>query len=227
MQQGDQVWELGCGSGELTLEIAKVIKGQGQLMVFDMSQDQLDRVKFKIKKEFTNYIDYVCCDLEKYHFPSKRVNFVCGRYILMHLQNPLLLLNNLVDVLLDGGTVCFQEGCWQDTKVSGKYSTYFQDFIKDVIQLGQKLNVDYNIGSSLNTLFEKAKFKNIQYIRKHHLVPQEHIAEWWQIRLFELGPKLLSYDVIDKKTLDHWYRLSQIIDDTQIEISMFYVSGKK
>lgn len=227
LHPGAKVWELGCGSGELTLQIAKVIDDKGKLVVFDMSKDQLDRVKTKIQKEFMQHIDYVCCDLEKYKFPKKRTNFICGRYILMHLQNPLLLLNNLSDALIDKGFVCFQEGCWQDTKVLGKYSRDFQDFINAVITLGQKLSVDYNIGSSVDNLLAKAKFNNIKCIKKNYLVPEKYIGEWWQIRLSELGPKFLSYDIVNKNTLDHWYKLSKIIDDTTIEVLLFYVSGKK
>lgn len=227
LKRGDHVWELGCGSGAVTLEIAKIITKTGYLTAVDMSNDQLDRVKVKAKKEAVNYIDYLCCDIESYNFSKQRAHFVCGRYILMHLQNPLGLLQKLANnLVVPGGTLCFQEGSWQDTQISGRYAKHFQEFVNAVIKLGKVLNVDYNLGRGLNEVMADANLNNIVCTRQTYVVPQQYISEWWQIRLFELGPKFIAYGIIDNNTLGSWQEMAQTIHDTKIEISMYYARGR-
>lgn len=163
LREGMAVWEYGCGNGASTLEIAKIIGPNGHVTAFDQSDAQLQRVKDKTKRLGHTNVTLRMIDLETWEPPTGVADFVFGRYILMHLQNPHRLLAKSYDTLLkDGGCALYAESSWKDTTFTGPFLEELNAFKQSVIALGQTKGADYNFGRKLKSAMECAGFKGVR-----------------------------------------------------------------
>ena len=100
--KNDIVIDLGCGSGELAIHIAKYCK---KLFAVDISPKMIELCKNKISKNNIENIFPICGGLLSYEHKSEPVNIAISNVVLHHLPDfwKLIALKKINDLLKPGG----------------------------------------------------------------------------------------------------------------------------
>lgn len=160
---GMRVLELGCGTGELTFLIASIIGPNGVIIAIDVDQSQLDILKHRAdEQKFTN-ITTVLINLNEMppNFITEKVDAVCSRLIFMHLRVPRAVITASASMLKENGIFTSHESIF-NTAYSVPNNMVMKEIIDLITMVGEQKSVDYNIGNSLASMFDKSDFTEIQ-----------------------------------------------------------------
>jgi ubiquinone/menaquinone biosynthesis C-methylase UbiE len=102
-QTGDLA-EFGCGYGTFTIPAAKVIKGK--IYALDLEPDMIQITNEEAKKNGLNNVRTVTRDFmaEGSGLPDESIDYVM-LFNILHLEKPMLLINEAKRILRDGGTL--------------------------------------------------------------------------------------------------------------------------
>ena len=106
--EGMHVLDIGCGIGEVSMIAARLVGPQGRVTALDLDEGTLDVARSRTAQRGLTWIDFQKCDLRQYQ-PARLFDAVVGRLILMHVPDPLAILQMAFRALRSGGTVAFQE----------------------------------------------------------------------------------------------------------------------
>lgn len=153
------VLEAGCGVGAQTKIIAAKNPGSNFISV-DISEDSIREARQTIRSEGINNVEFKQADI--YHLPFKDETFDCVFicFVLEHLYNPDLALNELKRVLKNGGIMIAIEG--------DHGSTFFYPDSQQAhlaidcqVQLQKQSGGNSNIGRELYPLLKSLGLSNI------------------------------------------------------------------
>lgn len=154
LQPEAKILDVGCGIGESSGALAACFPGS---YVTGLEQDErlLEVARSRQQKEKAN-IDFIKGDALMLPFESNRFDFVFTRYLLMHLESPLLVLNEMKRVCKPGGMICAQEPdacllyCYPASWGYDKLRNWFQLLFPDAL-IGRKLE-SYFKATGLNDI---------------------------------------------------------------------------
>lgn len=97
------ILDLGCAEGKLALSLS--MKGH-QVTASDISQRQLDKI-FMIAKKQSIAIEVIKCNIEEgiSQFNKKTFDIIFFMDVIEHLKSPIIALENIRNLLKDGGTL--------------------------------------------------------------------------------------------------------------------------
>lgn len=105
---GMRVLDLGCGIGEVSLIIARLVGPHGQVHGIDLDPAALEIARTRIRSAGHDHVTFEQVDLSD-HSPSGPYDAVIGRHILIHTKDALKVLKNATAMVRDGGLLAFQE----------------------------------------------------------------------------------------------------------------------
>jgi SAM-dependent methyltransferase len=110
IRPGMRVLDIGCGAGDLTMQIASIIEESGQVIGVDA-----DATVLAVARERAAEAGLANVDFRQAHVPDLAlaldgpVDAIAGRMILMHLEDPAAALGAMRRLLGPGGMMTFQE----------------------------------------------------------------------------------------------------------------------
>ncbi len=210
LKTGDQVWEFGSGPGSMTFDLAAQVGPTGHVTAIDQSAEHLQRLEEQMHEKRFENISTQVMDIEKEVLPAHEANFVFGRYILMHLNNPEGVLKKCQSILLKpGGRACFIEGCWDESTIQGPYADELTLFVKSVVALGKHCGVDYTLGRNLKKMLEKTGFSEIGSKKKMLTFTGSTLSVLWQRRLHEMGEKFIEAGIASRSQVENWQGIAE------------------
>lgn len=189
---GDHILEVGSGLGILAGEVAEVANS-GRVVGVEYSAEQLVKVTARGEN-----LEFLQGDAHSLPFADSTFDLVYSRYLLEHVNRPIVALREMHRVLKPGGRVCVQENdiavfqLWPECPTWAKLWANFG-------KLQSLLGGDAYIGRKLFDYFQQAGFGQIEL----SLYPEFHYAglptfELWirnALKILEAsGP-----DLIDRK----------------------------
>lgn len=141
IQEAEQIADFGCGSGYLTIPIAKIIEKEGMVYAIDILEGPLEHVKSRAKLENLRNIQTVRANLETLgstKISDNSIDTVLMSNILFQSAKPADILKEAHRILKPEGRVMIIE--WQQDKTP--------------IQLGKH----YKTKEELRTLVEQNNF---------------------------------------------------------------------
>lgn len=108
IQPGMRVLDAGCGGGDVSLLIARLVGSKGEVIAVDRSAEALAAAERRMAAEQIDIVHLVEGDIATIRLDAP-VDAIVGRLILMHVSDPVAALRNLASVLAPGGTVLMQE----------------------------------------------------------------------------------------------------------------------
>lgn len=183
VKKGDKVLDIGCGGGDVSFELADIVGDQGKVVAIDFDEkiivlNQVDaqrrnkkNIQFKVGDVFN------LSEINKY-------DFIYVRFLLSHLDNPVLALTNITKAAKVGGTIAIE-----DTQFSGHFSypkcKAFEEYIKLYKNVLAKRKANADIGVQLTEMFTNAGLDDI------------HVQVVQPVFMYGEG-KLISYITMDK-----------------------------
>ncbi len=104
IQPGEQVLDVGCGTGTLALEVARRASRVGRVVGVDPSQQQISRARSKAARRKLS-VDFQIGVIEQLPFPDQTFDVVLSTLMMHHLPAPLKRqgLAEIARVLKPGG----------------------------------------------------------------------------------------------------------------------------
>jgi len=109
LKPGMSFLDVGCGSGELTLRIAKYLGPTSKLVGIDVDRSVIEIARRHASK-YSMPPHYEVFDITKGVLTQKQeYDFIYVRFLLTHLINPIGALKNLYDMLHTGGKLVVED----------------------------------------------------------------------------------------------------------------------
>ncbi len=110
IKPGMKILDLGCGTGDLTLEAAKNARPGGQVLGIDFSENMLAyaRTKWSKKAPGSVQVSFECRRAEELPFAQQRFHGVISGFVLRNIyENIDAILDGVYESLMPGGFISF------------------------------------------------------------------------------------------------------------------------
>lgn len=105
IELGDFVLDVGCGTGFLTLGIAKIVGRKGKVFCVDISEQMLRKAKENLSSAGFSNVEFRVGDAENIPLEDGFVDAVVGNMVLHHCPDPKSAIIEMVRVLKPKGRV--------------------------------------------------------------------------------------------------------------------------
>ena len=186
---GMRVLDLGCGIGDVSMLAARLVGRHGSVTGIDIDEAALGIARDRARENSLTNIEFVRASLDDYR--GDLFDGVIGRHILIHMPEPLAVLQNAHRMLNPGGVVAFQEfdfsvtraafpACPLRERVDGIFREFFCRAIKG------------NMGARLYHLFVEAGFHAPDCRAEYPIDggPDSPFYEWMTEALRSILPRL-------------------------------------
>jgi len=155
---GMDVLDVGCGVGDVSLLVARMIGRTGSVTSIDIDPVAIQTLRDRAAAEGISTIQTVETDIHSYQPPSgRKFDAVVGRHILIHTKDPLRVLTGCRELLQPRGVAAFQEYDFQQAVASFPPAP-LRDSVLAIANAFFSRAVQGNIGSRLFSLFVQAGF---------------------------------------------------------------------
>lgn len=106
---GMRVIDVGCGAGEVSLLVARMVGEGGQVVGLDVDERALATAQQRTREQGVQNVSFLQSDLSEPMPDLASFDAVVGRRVLMYVPNPAAALRHLAASLKPGGVAVFQE----------------------------------------------------------------------------------------------------------------------
>jgi ubiquinone/menaquinone biosynthesis C-methylase UbiE len=194
---GDNVLDIGCGTGKTTEIISKRVGETGSVMGVDISKSMIAHAKEVNIKNKTKNTTYKVADIQSDTWSTALFNHAYSRFGVMFFENPKMAFKNIYSVLNSKGTMSFicwqspQENPWhsltqkiisayfdtppiKDIRAPSPFAFQEKEYIEDILQTASFSKIKIK---SFKTEMEWFKGQKVEYAAKAMLERNPIIAE--------------------------------------------------
>ena len=157
---GERILEAGCGVGAQTIHLAKNSPGANFLSI-DQSQQSIRQAEKTIQERGLQNVSFQQADIYQLPFEENSFDHLFLCFVLEHLKDPIMALEQLKRVIKPGGSITLIEGdhgsfyCFPETKYSIKV-------VNCLIDIQATMGGNGLIGRQLYPLLNQAGYYSIQ-----------------------------------------------------------------
>ncbi|WP_196890220.1 class I SAM-dependent methyltransferase [Aureivirga sp. CE67] len=161
ISKGMKCLDLGCGGGNVSILLSKLIGEKGEVIGYDIDERKIALAKETMKELNISNIKFEVKNVN--HFDEKEVyDIIYSRFLLSHLKNPAEILQKMYHSLKPNGKILIEE-----TDFSGHFSVPrskdFDSYVSLYQKLLEKRGTNANLGKELFSLLNQSRFKNIDF----------------------------------------------------------------
>jgi len=112
---GNRVLDIGCGCGDTTFDIARLVGKYGHVHGVDISNLILNEVsnsgQCRDEKRYLHNLSFECADVQSHQFEPNIFDVAYSRFGVMFFSNPIAAFTNIRQTLQPDGRLVFI--CWQ------------------------------------------------------------------------------------------------------------------
>jgi SAM-dependent methyltransferase len=143
--------DLGCGGGEVTLEIAKLVAPGGHVIGVDMDEIKLDLARHAAAARGLSNVEFRLLNLRDWDEPSGYDMVYC-RFVLQHLSQPVDLLRRMWAAARQGGLLVVEDADF-DGWCCHPPNEGFDFLVRTYNQVLERRGGDHTIGRKLYAHF--------------------------------------------------------------------------
>jgi SAM-dependent methyltransferase len=107
---GENVLEIGCGTGATTVPLAEAVGERGRVVGVDLSEPMLAGARQRVAESRLGNISLTQADAQVHRFEAGRSDLIASRFGVMFFADPVAAFSNLLPAARPGGRLCFV--CW-------------------------------------------------------------------------------------------------------------------
>lgn len=143
---GDEVADLGAGSGYFTFRLADTVGPSGRVYAVDVDEDMLALLRDRVSEEQRANVEVVRADFADPHLPDRHIDLVFSCDTYHHLEDRTNYFRRLREDLVPGGRVAVLElnGSSWFARIFG-HSTPKETIVSELEAAGYFLMADYDL----------------------------------------------------------------------------------
>ena len=200
----DKVLDIGCGGGETTFKVSKLLVDGGQVLGVDISHTLLDHAKGKFSN--IDVMKFMHCDAQNYSFDKNYFDKVISRFGVMFFENPYEAFKNILDSMRTNGSLNFV--CWTNL-MENEFIIEGMDIITKYTQkVLPEVTKDpgpfaFSDREYVNEVLQSAGFKNINIDEVYTSISTKDTAEQDAEILMGIGPRarILSEENLSREKM--------------------------
>ena len=107
---GENVLEIGCGTGALTVPLAAAVGDNGRLVAVDISEPMIGVARQRVEERGLHNVNLLLGDAQVFEFEPAAFDLATSRMGVMFFANPTAAFRNIGGALKPGGRLTF--ACW-------------------------------------------------------------------------------------------------------------------
>ncbi|HJU20496.1 MAG TPA: class I SAM-dependent methyltransferase [Stellaceae bacterium] len=107
---GENVLEIGCGTGATTVPLAEAVGETGHVLGIDIAEPMLAAARRRVSESGVRNVSLVLADAQAHSFEPGRFDLIVSRFGVMFFADPTAAFANLCGAARPGGRLCF--ACW-------------------------------------------------------------------------------------------------------------------
>jgi len=159
LQQGMACLDVGCGGGDVTFEIARIVGPGGRVVGIDIDETKLELARREAVELNLPNIEFRLSEIGQ-TVAEAEFDVVYARFLLTHLSDPSKALARMLTLLRFGGLIVVE-----DIDFSGHFchpdSPAFRRYIELYTQVVQRTGADPHIGPRLPALLLDTGFHKV------------------------------------------------------------------
>lgn len=192
--------EIGCGSGEMTLELAELIGAEGSLLAVDLSQDQLDHVQ-NVTKNHKN-IRFKQWDINYLSDLGEQFDFIYCRMVLHHVKDAYSAILQMKSCLKPGGMIICEEPSIFDSTFCSPPSKAYEQFTQWIRSCFTLNKCDFEIAHRLEQECSAAGFEVKHHALFQPLLRTAQEKQIYSMALQDVTPQLINLNIATKEEID-------------------------
>jgi ubiquinone/menaquinone biosynthesis C-methylase UbiE len=107
---GENVLEIGCGTGATTVPLAEAVGERGRVVGVDLSEPMLAGARQRVAESRLGNISLTQADAQVHRFEAGRSDLIASRFGVMFFADPVAAFSNLLPAARPGGRLCLSVG---------------------------------------------------------------------------------------------------------------------
>lgn len=205
LSDGNRVLDVGCGTGDDVLMLAKRVGPRGRAVGIDNSDGMIGQAR--ARADDIPWVSFENGDAHDLSFPDDSFDAVRTDRVLQHLEHPSKALSELVRVTRPGGRVCV---CEPDLRTiildtPGGHS-------EEYLSIRHSMSRNPTIGGQL---YRRLRNQGIEDVELASWVPTITSFEFFRegAMLDEWTAKMLEDGIVTEKETDEWYEALEDADE--------------
>lgn len=224
VDEGASVLEVGCGTGEDALILAKRVGSNGRVVAIDCSQAMLAQASANAKSRHLP-IEFVRTDAQQLPFEDNTFDSARVDRTLQHIANPQKVITEMVRVVRPGGHIVAMEPDWETFIVDSENQVITRQLLNfwcDSFPIGW-------VGRYLSKYFHRAGLTDIQVSPETLVINRFGLAEQ-VFDLVQTAHRAGEAGVVSQQEAQDWLKELQQLEQSQeffCSFTGFIVSGQK
>ena len=151
--------DLGCGGGDVTLQLATIVGPKGQVVGLDMDETKLDMARQTATRLALANVQFRKSNVQDW-IEESRYDCIYCRFLLTHLTDPLRLLRQMLRAVRPGGIVVVE-----DIDLGGSFChppcAGFDAYVRLYRAAAARQGADADIGPKLYGMLVDARWRNV------------------------------------------------------------------
>lgn len=216
IKKGQSILEVGCGSGTMSVWLAKQVGKRGRLLCIDNDRSQIKATQQVINKDKLTQVE--CRELSVFDLDqlAEQFDIIYVRFVLLHLIDPHTALIKLKSRLKKNGKLIIDEMLNSNNFCHPAASAFTKR--REVIeQFFLKNNLNPNFGLGIKLLLKKIGLHSIQESLFQPMLITAKERQLLLLIVHEIKEKLIALKIL---TLAEWKKL--VIDLEAIQYNKNY-----
>lgn len=219
---GMRVLDLGCGSGDVSFLLAKLVGEGGQVLGIDVDTKQLIAAHERARSQNFSNVFFVQGDFSGPLPEPAPFDAIVGRRVLMYLPSPVQVIRRVAASLRPGGIMVFQES--DSTMVPGRLEPLpLHERVHGWIwQTVEREGADIHMGFHLPSVLEQAGL-SVEHVRAEAVIQGQNTHYPLATIVRAMLPRILKQGVASESDIDI-ETLEQHLAAERIAANSVYVS---
>lgn len=225
-----RVADIGCGTGPVSMWLAKEVGPGGRVDAIDIDASQLAIARSRAKSVTPGHINFTEASAYEPGLPLGVYDLVFSRFLLCHLQRPEDALHRMVDMLKPGGHLVVVD-IDLPTMFTIPPSDVYAEAAAYGIQAGKARGVDYQIGLRLPAMFSAAGLENVDLSFSQPTYLTGGCKKLWETTFRNAAPSAIASGAASQAQFDSLFeRMAAITADEKTwvaHVRCSVVTGRK
>jgi ubiquinone/menaquinone biosynthesis C-methylase UbiE len=198
---GMRVVDIGCGNGEVSLLLAKLVGEGGEVIGLDLDEKSLTAARKRVHQQNLSNVTFIKSDLSGPLPQLAPFDALVGRRVLMYLPDPVNTIRRFTAALRPGGLAVFQES--DSTLVPGRRvpMPLHEQVSRWVWQTVEREGGDIHIGFALQSILEQSGLI-VEHVRAEAVIQGQNTHYPLAFIVRAMLPRIIEHEVANVAEID-------------------------